>query len=139
MRRSGNYHRLFIHFVWATNDRQPFVTPAVETVLFAHVKSRCDEMQVQVFAINGMPDHVHLLVRLPPTAAPSDFMQFIKGGSAHFVNKCSGLSSPLKWQDGYGAISLRESEIDVVIRYISNQKRHHSDGKLSAILERTIG
>ena len=85
---------------------------------------------------NAMPDHVHLLVRLPPTVKISDFIGQVKGAASHRVNEEIKPNFRLQWQDGYGVLTL-EDELDKVSRYIDNQETHHSTGKLSELLERT--
>jgi len=59
----------------------------------------------------------------------------LKGGSSHYINQVCKLNETLYWQDGYGVISLRTSEIPKVTRYIQNQMRHHELGTLSTLLE----
>ncbi len=39
------------------------------------------------FRHNAMPDHVHLLVRLPPTVKVSEFIGQVKGAATHRVNE----------------------------------------------------
>jgi putative transposase len=88
---------------------------------------------------NAMPDHMHLLVRLPPTLKVSEFVGQVKGASAHRVNEEIRPSLKLKWQEGYGVLTLRKDELERVSRYIDNQETHHRLGRLSDLLERTEG
>jgi putative transposase len=88
---------------------------------------------------NAMRDHIHLLVRLPPTVKPSEFIGQVKGAASHRVNEEIQPSFKLKWQEGYGALTLRKDEVEKVSRYIDNQEEHHRTGKLSDLLERTEG
>jgi putative transposase len=84
---------------------------------------------------NAMPDHVHLLVRLPPTIKVSDFIGQVKGAASHRVNEEIKPKFKLQWQEGYGVLTLRKDELEKVSRYIDNQETHHSTGKLSELLE----
>jgi len=86
-----------------------------------------------------MPDHVHLLVSLPPTIKVSDFIGQVKGATAHRINEEIKLNFKLKWQEGYGVLSMRKDELEKVSRYIDNQETHHRTGKVSVLLERTEG
>ena len=86
---------------------------------------------------NAMPDHVHLLVRLPPTVAVSEFIGQVKGAASHRVNEEIRPSFQLRWQEGYGALTLRKDEVERVSRYIDTQVAHHASGRLSVMLERT--
>jgi REP element-mobilizing transposase RayT len=84
-----------------------------------------------------MPDHVHLLVRLPPTVRICDFIGQVKGAASHRVNEEIKPKFRLQWQDGYGVLTIRKDELEKVSRYIDNQETHHGTGKLSELLERT--
>jgi len=86
---------------------------------------------------NATPDHTHLLVRLPPAVQISDFLGEVKGAAAYRVNRDLRPKFKLRWQEGYGIVSLRKAELPKVSRYIDQQKEHHRKGTLSALLERT--
>ena len=84
-----------------------------------------------------MPDHVHLLVRLPPTVACKRFHRpGRRSAASHRVNEEVRPSFKLKWQEGYGALTLRQDEVEKVSRYIDDQEAHHRTGRLSDLLER---
>jgi len=83
-----------------------------------------------------MPDHAHLLCRLPPTIFIPDFIGQVKGATSFRVNREIRPRFKLSWQEGYGVVSLRKGEIDSVSRYIDRQEEHHRRGKLSEMLER---
>ncbi len=84
-----------------------------------------------------MPDHVHLLVRLPPTIAVADFIGKVKGATAYRVNHEIRPNFKLRWQEGYGVLTLRKDELPKVSRYIDNQEQHHRPGgAVSELLER---
>jgi putative transposase len=82
-----------------------------------------------------MFDHVHLLVRLPPTIAVSEFIGQVKGATAYRVNHEIQPEFKLRWQEGYGVLTLRENELPSVSRYIDNQEQHRQGGRLSELLE----
>ena len=86
---------------------------------------------------NAMPDHVHLLVRLRPDTVVSQFIGEVKGASAFRANRELKPKFRLKWQTGYGVISLRKDELEKVSLYIDNQEEHHRSGRLSRLLELT--
>lgn len=82
-----------------------------------------------------MPDHAHLLVRLPPAIAPADFIGPVKGTTSFRVNRELTPKFKLSWQEGYGVLSLRRDELITVARYIDRQEERHRAGKLSDLLE----
>jgi REP element-mobilizing transposase RayT len=75
--------------------------------------------------INGMSDHVHLLVKLKPTTAISDFLRVLKANSSKWVNENKKRLRKLGWQEGYAAFTVSESQAPRVRCYIRNQKEHH--------------
>jgi len=89
-----------------------------------------------LYAVNGTEDHLHVLVSLTPSILVEDVAKNLKGASSHYINKESNLGEVLYWQDGYGVITVREAEIQRVVKYIKNQKEHHLGGDLSESLER---
>ena len=82
------------------------------------------ELKGRAHAINGMPDHVHLLVSLPPVISISEALGFIKANSSGWVHQ-KWPDSPFAWQLGYGAFSVSKSQVPAVMKYIHNQERHH--------------
>jgi len=82
-----------------------------------------------------MPDHAHLLCRLPPTVLLADFIGQLKGATSFRVNKEIRPKFKLHWQEGYGVLTLRKDEIEKAARYIDRQEEHHRRGKLSDVLE----
>jgi putative transposase len=74
------------------------------------------------FAIGGMPDHIHLLFRLPPRLALVRAVTLIKSNSSKWMNEHG---KRFAWQEGYGAFSVSSSNISTVIQYIDGQEAHH--------------
>ena len=136
MKRAGAFYQLVYHFTWGTKKRLPLITPEVEARLYPYIGYKCKELGYRLHAANGVEDHTHVLLSLTPSHLVADIAKNLKGASSHYINKESGLDSTLYWQDGYGVVTLRESEIPKVVRYIMNQKEHHREGTLSELLER---
>ena len=80
----------------------------------------------KLISINGMPDHIHILIGLKPAMAFADLVREIKADSSNFVNEKKFVHGKFSWQEGYGAFSYGHSQFDTVIRYIQNQEQHHS-------------
>ena len=73
-----------------------------------------------------MPDHTHMLILLKPSIALSDLMRDIKSDSTEFIKHKGWIRGRFNWQEGFGAFSYSQSNLDSVIRYIRNQEKHHS-------------
>ena len=76
--------------------------------------------------INGMPDHVHILISTKPDCNLSDLVRDIKSNSTKWMNKTGLIKSKFAWQNGFGAFTVSQSQLKKVIRYIENQEQHHN-------------
>jgi REP element-mobilizing transposase RayT len=75
--------------------------------------------------IGGMPDHVHVVIKLKPVHTLSVIMQKIKGGSSKWINETYRCANRFAWQNGYGAFTVSESQVQAVVRYVKEQENHH--------------
>jgi len=116
---------LYIHFVWATWDRLPLITPAIERRLYRAMQAEALTHGCTVRALNGVEDHVHLFVTLPTTVTVAQLVKQVKGVSSHFVNQTLCPATRFKWQGGYGAFSVSCWDVDMIMTYIKRQKEHH--------------
>ncbi|MEX2141252.1 MAG: IS200/IS605 family transposase [Pirellulales bacterium] len=131
------FHQLYYHFIWATHSRDPHLHRSFRIEFLNLLNEETKTRGGQPIRHNAMPDHVHLLVRLPPTIAVADFIGKVKGATAYRVNHEIQPSFKLRWQEGYGVMTLRKEELPKVSHYIDNQERHHRPGGiLSELLER---
>jgi REP element-mobilizing transposase RayT len=126
---------LFIHFVWATWDRLPLITPRIERPLHRNIESEAIRQGCKVVAINGIEYHVHVLLMMPSTISVAVLVQQMKGVSLHFINDVHKSDTLFKWQGSYGAFSVSRHEVDRVVSYIQRQKEHHCENSLWEELE----
>ncbi len=73
-----------------------------------------------------MPDHTHILLSIKPNILLSDLVRDIKSNSSKWINEKKLIKGKFKWQEGFGAFSCSQSQLDNVIAYIDNQKKHHA-------------
>ena len=131
------FWRSFAHLVWTTKDREPLIGPEIEAALYACLVAKAAEMGCYVHAVNGVADHVHLILSIPPKHSVSDVVKNLKGNSSHFVNhKLSPGQQSFVWQRGYGYLSLGESQCERAIAYVENQKQHHQMNTVNRWLEK---
>jgi putative transposase len=128
MRR--NKLALFLHLVWATWDRLPLIDPALERRLQRMIVSMAQDQDCNVLALNGMPDHVHLVVTFPATITIAELVKQIKGTSSRFANETVKPDGLFKWQGSYGAFTVSRWDLDRVVNYVEQQKEHHHAGEL---------
>lgn len=107
----------------------------MEEVLYQFIKGKCKKEGYKLIELNGIENHIHVLVETKPIQSIPEFANIIKGSSSHFINKESGLKKALYWQQGYGVLSVSEKDVPMVQRYIQRQKEHHRKGDLKDELE----
>jgi REP element-mobilizing transposase RayT len=84
-----------------------------------------DNQGHKLLTIGGMPDHIHALVSMSPTQAPSDLMKNVKRSSSLWINENRFVMGKFSWQEGFGAFSYGKSQIPNVANYIDTQEKHH--------------
>ena len=116
-----SHTRFLFHIVFATKDRFPFITQQWEAELYKYISGLVRNHKGRVIEINGMPDHVHVLIWLEPCDFPA-FMRELKASSSRWAKRHHAKFS---WQRRYGAFSVSESAVKPVCDYIRRQKEHH--------------
>lgn len=127
------YWRLYYHIVWGVKGRAPLILAEIEGAVYRFIGLKCNEQGGLAYAVNGMPDHVHVVAAVPPTIALAEFIKKLKGSSSRFVH--TEYQMPFAWQDSYGAFTVSERNLPKVIDYVRHQKEHHHAGTLIPRLE----
>lgn len=131
------YTQLYLHCVWATWDRWPLVVPQVEQAVYSAILAKCRALTCEPVAIGGMPDHVHLLVRLSTTLAVADLVKGVKGASSHLISHETAPAEYFKWQGSYGAFTVGKDAVERVRHYIERQREYHVGGQIVPDWEQT--
>jgi REP element-mobilizing transposase RayT len=121
---------LFLHLVWATWDRLPLIEPSIERRIYRLIVSQAQDLGCKVLALNGMPDHVHLIITFPTTVTIANIVKQVKGTSSRFVNETVKPDTLFKWQGSYGAFTVSRWDLDKIVSYVERQKEHHQAGDL---------
>ena len=119
------FSQIYIQYVFAVKGRESLIMSSFQDELYKYITGIVNGKDQKSLAVNGMPDHIHVLVGLKPAMRISDLIRDIKNNSTNFINEKGILKQKFSWQDGYGAFSYSESNFGNVIDYIKNQKEHH--------------
>jgi REP element-mobilizing transposase RayT len=122
---ANTYTQIHIQVVFAVQSRECIIGKVWADELYKYISGIINNNQHKVLAINGMPDHVHILIGMRPTQALSALMQDIKGDSSKWINQKGFVNGKFSWQEGYGAFSYSKSHVNALIDYIKNQEKHH--------------
>jgi len=115
---------LHYHIIFSTKDRAPIIAPAWRDRLHAYMGGVIRNLDGVPEAIGGVVDHVHLLIGLRASARLSDVVRDLKSVSSRWVHDEVG-DRGFCWQEGYGALTVSASQVDVVRDYIAEQESHH--------------
>lgn len=111
--------------MFAVNGRLSLVRPEFKEDLYKYITGIVRNNGQKLISINGMSDHIHILIGLKPAMALADLVRDSKADSSNFINKNRWVRGKFSWQEGYGAFSYGHSQLDTIIRYIQNQEKHH--------------
>jgi putative transposase len=115
----------YIHIVFSTKYRQPLISEAIEDELYSYIGGICNALGCTPIKIGGYYDHVQILCMLSKKIALMKLLEEIKSHSSKWIKTKGESLKNFYWQDGYGAFSVNPAEVDIVIKYIANQKKHH--------------
>ena len=120
-----SFVKVWIHVVWSTKNREPSLSKDIRKKAFDHIIQNVREKGIFLYSIGGYVDHVHCLISLGAGQEIEKIVQLIKGESAHWVNKSKLSRRKFGWQEEYFAVSVSESILPKVRKYIANQEEHH--------------
>ena len=121
-----NWTEIYCHLVWSTKTREPHILPAWEARLHAFMAGVARDLDAEPYEINGMSDHVHLLLRCPTDRSTSTLVRDLKARSSKWAHQSVKDGDLFDWQDGYGAFTISKSAVKSVRAYIRGQKEHHA-------------
>ncbi len=121
----GTYTQIYLHFVIVVKFREALIQPKYQEEVFPFIAGLINAMGHKSYAVNGMPDHVHLFMSFTPSKSPAETIKEIKRATTNFINEKKWFPGKFQWQNGYGCFSYGKSQVDAVVNYVLNQKEHH--------------
>ena len=122
---SRNKIHAYFHIVFATKHRKPLIFAEIEPSLYKMIWEKCWEINCEPVMVNGMEDHIHLLLNANPSVAISKTVKDIKGSSSRWLNQNGKFLENFSWQRGYGLFTVSPRDVPMIARYVQNQKEHH--------------
>ena len=125
MYMANTYTQMYVHVVFAVKGRTSVIRKEWKEELYKFITGIVTNKGQKLLAINGMADHIHILVGIKPTLALSDLVRDIKANSSKFIREKGWVKGLFEWQEGFGAFTLGHSQLSQIIPYIGNQEEHH--------------
>jgi putative transposase len=123
---ANTYSQLYLHAVFAVRNRQSLIKAEFKQELYGYISGIVSNQGQKLLVMNGMPDHVHLLLSCRTTLRMDALIKEVKEHSTRFVNSNGCLRQKFQWQNGYGIFSVSNGDLDRVFAYIRNQEQHHA-------------
>jgi len=123
--KPGTFTQQYVHLVFAVKNHDAALNKDIRKRVFEYMSGIITAMNHKSIIINGVSDHVHILIGLNPSISISDTVHDIKRGSSLFINKEKLCKGKFAWQEGYGGFTYSRSQLENVCNYIQNQERHH--------------
>ena len=117
--------KVYVHIIFSTKHRVNLIDDQIEDNLFEYIGGICKELECNPIQVGGYRNHVHILCTLSRKIAQMDLLEAVKKGSSKWVKTKGTKYRNFYWQRGYGIFSVNPKKIDIVSRYILNQKTHH--------------
>jgi len=122
---ANTYTQIYIQIVFAIQNREAAIQQSWEHELHKYISGSVHGLGQKMLAINGIENHIHFLIGMKPTCCLSDLIREVKKSSTNFIEKNNFCRYKFQWQNGFGAFSYGHSQLDMIIKYINNQKIHH--------------
>ena len=117
--------QVYVHIVFSTKHRQDLIDEEIEERLFEYIGGICRGLECNPVKVGGYKNHVHILCTLSRKVTQMKLLEEVKKQSSKWIKEQGMNYAYFYWQDGYGIFSVNKTEVDVVIRYIENQRQHH--------------
>mgnify|MGYP003395247245 CR=1 FL=1 len=122
---ANTYTQIFYHIVFAVKGRQNLISHKWKDDLYKYISGIIDNQGQKLYIINGMPDHLHILISCKPNMNLSNLVKEIKEHSGKFINQKNFVMGKFSWQEGFGAFTVSFSAVNNVVNYIKDQEEHH--------------
>ena len=117
--------KVYIHLVFSTKGRTDTLPKTHLKEVHAYLAQILNNNNCTAICVGGIANHVHLLFVLSKTNTLADIVRLLKSNSSKWINERNGCLRHFGWQDGYGAFSVSQSQVQKVVDYIENQETHH--------------
>ena len=123
--KPGTFTQIYVQLVFAVKNRETALRKEIRSNVFEYMSGILTNQKHKSIIINGLSNHVHILIGLNPSISVSDTVHEVKRSSTLFINRERLCSGKFSWQEGYGAFSYSRSQISDIYKYIENQEEHH--------------
>ena len=115
----------FVHLIFSTKNREPFLKEDIRSEMYSYLGGILRSWDSPSITIGGIQDHIHILFLLSKNHALKKIVEEAKSSSSKWMKTKGTKFSNFYWQNGYGAFSVSQSNVESVRTYIAKQEEHH--------------
>jgi putative transposase len=123
--KPGKFTQMYVHLIFAVKDRENALNKNIRNRVFEYISGIVTTMNHKSIIVNGVSDHVHILIGVNPSISISSTVYEIKRSSSLFINKEKLCKGKFALQEGYGGFTYSRSQLKNVYNYIKLQEIHH--------------
>ncbi|MCP5497200.1 MAG: IS200/IS605 family transposase [Leptospiraceae bacterium] len=112
------FNNLNYHLIFVTKNREKIITREMHEEIKKFFSEKEKELELKIKIANGVEDHIHILTSIPPKYSISEVVKHLKGYTSFSIPE-------LYWSRGYSCLTVDNSSLDRVYKYIKNQQEHH--------------
>ena len=75
------------HIVFTPKYRRKVIYGKLRQDIGHILRRLCELKEVEIIEVHAMPDHIHMLVKIPPKISVASFMGYLKGRSAVIIHE----------------------------------------------------
>jgi putative transposase len=122
---ANTYTQFYVHLVFCPKNKNSLIRKEWKSELEQYITGIVQNYGHKLLAICCMPDHVHIFIGYNVNQLIPELVEQIKTSSGAWIKYNKSPKAKFFWQIGYGAFSHSRSQVDVVVKYILNQEKHH--------------
>ncbi len=116
---------ILVHVVINTYCRKMTISDSHKRELYKYIYGIITNRKCKLLRMNGIRNHIHMLIELNSTISLAELMQAIKQGSSRWLKSNPDFPNFEGWGKEYFAFSIAQDDCEEVVEYIKNQENHH--------------
>lgn len=131
---------LYFHLVIRTKNGKKTLPEQHKPGLYVYMVGIVAKRNCKAVKINGIENHIHMLIRVTPSMVFSDLVHDLKLGATHYIKTHRADFPDFEgWGKEYAVFSCSASDLTRIIQYITNQEEHHKEVSAEDEMKRFCG
>lgn len=117
--------KIYVHVIFSTKHRWACLDAGIREELFPYMATVLNNLDCPAIQVGGASDHPHALCVMSKNIEAKKLIEEMKKPTSKWLKAKGALYGKFSWQNGYGAFSVSQSQVQRVRSYILGQEEHH--------------